>query len=218
MTGEHRPDSPLCRYCWRHIFIEGLGRHSGQWILVMKEYDHTECCDARGDGAVLSTLPHVPCEVQAVTIERLIELAAREISVPGSFRDTDMAHDAALVWLITAAAGLSREDEDYVFAAIMRAAYDTRGRDFQKAAYRYRALDPWDQYWQARKRQLALDRDLPPVITRQESDARMTAWVAAGRLGHEFTRPGETLCRICGSRIDGIQHNEERWPRDGQPR
>jgi hypothetical protein len=64
----------------------------------------------------------------------------------------------------------------------------------------------------------AAEQELPPVITRQDSEKRMEDWTAAGRLGHEFTRPAERLCRICGSSPDGIQHDEKKWPRDGQPR
>jgi len=151
-SGQRRAGSPLCRYCWRPIFVNGILPGLGKWILVMQEYEDTSVCDARGDGSVLSTAPHEPCEVAAVTIGQLIELAAQVVSEPGSFRDTDEAADWALIRLITRAAGLTANDEDYVFAAVMRAAYESRGPAFQRLAYRYRTTEPWSRYFRDHKK------------------------------------------------------------------
>ena len=51
-------DERVCAHCWRPVFQEP----SGEWNLVHREYEHTRQCDARGDGATLSTLPHEPWE------------------------------------------------------------------------------------------------------------------------------------------------------------
>lgn len=142
----------LCRYCWRRIFLSyNQVLDQARWILEYREYEDTSVCDMRGDGASLSTLPHEPNQTTGVPLDKLIELAAATVSEPGTFRDTDEAHDLALVRLITEAAGLTIGDEDYVYAAIIRAAYETRGKEFQRAAYRYQALEPWGRYWHAHR-------------------------------------------------------------------
>lgn len=52
-------DERVCRYCWRPVFLEPE-RVGGAWNLVYQEYADTRQCDARGDGAALSHLPHDP--------------------------------------------------------------------------------------------------------------------------------------------------------------
>jgi hypothetical protein len=55
-------DASVCAHCWRPVFQED----GGAWNLVYREYEHTRQCDARGDGAVLSSLPHEPWGALAV--------------------------------------------------------------------------------------------------------------------------------------------------------
>jgi hypothetical protein len=132
-----------CRWCFRAIYraYSGAGDPSDPascyWNLVWQEYADTKVCDARGDGAVLSTAPHEPCKAKSVTISRLIELAAELISEPGDFRDTHESYDAALAELITRAAGQPPEQSEYVERAIRRVAVETRGERFAKLAHRY---------------------------------------------------------------------------------
>lgn len=44
----------VCIHCRRPVFVE----RDGTLNLVHRMYEHTRQCDARGDGATLSTLPH----------------------------------------------------------------------------------------------------------------------------------------------------------------
>lgn len=49
------PGEPQCVFCRRPVFRED----DGTLNLEYREYDDTRVCDARGDGANVSTLPHV---------------------------------------------------------------------------------------------------------------------------------------------------------------
>jgi hypothetical protein len=55
-----------CRYCGRPIYLAPFPRHelgdeiATVWNLVYREYAVTTVCDARSDGANVSTLPHQP--------------------------------------------------------------------------------------------------------------------------------------------------------------
>ncbi len=53
-----------CRHCGRPIFTHPDWK-AGAWDLVYLEYAGTVRCDARGDGAVLSSLPHEPTTTAA---------------------------------------------------------------------------------------------------------------------------------------------------------
>jgi hypothetical protein len=215
-------DQKLCRYCWRPVFFQQLAGGAGRWELVIREYaSPTFNCDARGDNAVLSQLPHVPVEHDSVDLVKLIEIAAASITEPGSasIRDTNASYDYGMVRLITEAAGLFREDEDYVYHAIIERAGVLRGPEFRAAAYKAGLTQPpasWGQdigigIAHAIRRR---DRGLSWVTGTADAEQRERAWIKAGRLGHPFTEPGEVRCRICGCAEDGIQH-DARYPKEG---
>lgn len=51
-------EDSVCVYCHRAIYRE----RDGAWNLTYLEYAGTRTCDARSDGANVSTLPHEPRE------------------------------------------------------------------------------------------------------------------------------------------------------------
>ena len=95
-----------CQHCGRPIFQEP----DGTWNLVYREYDNTRVCDARGDGAVLSTLPHVPADLSDEQYELADQLeVALEAAGPAGLTPSQAARkvhattDAAAVvlgWMV----------------------------------------------------------------------------------------------------------------------
>jgi hypothetical protein len=208
----------LCRYCWRPIF-ERKATSDYTWDLVHEEYEHSTCCDARGDGSVFPSYhPHEPAPSLMISVDQLIQLAALTVSEPTHFiRDTDESYDLGMIRLITQAAGLTVKDEDYVMSAVINQARKTRGPKFAKAAFRVYGDEPPANWVDGRPAMPSRrkERRNPPAKVTDTADAekRMQAWALDQRPGHDFSEPGELLCRICGGGPDGIQHDERKYPR-----
>jgi hypothetical protein len=130
-------EDALCRWCWRPLFLQLLA-DDATWNLKYEEYERTEFCDARSDGATLSQLPHEPCGAVFASVTTLIKMAARLAAVPGTMKGD--AHNATLARLVCLAAGVPEEQEPWARTAIIREACK-RGQDFSKAAWVTSASD-----------------------------------------------------------------------------
>jgi hypothetical protein len=137
--GLNLAEEPLCRWCWRPVFLELLA-DDAVWNLRYREYEHTEFCDARSDGANLSALPHQPCGALFVNITTLIANAARVALEPEASTEANQQRLVVMAELIALAAGVPEENVPWVLTAIIRKAAEGSAA-FAAAAYRSRASD-----------------------------------------------------------------------------
>jgi hypothetical protein len=128
-----------CRWCWRPLFLQLLA-DDATWNLKYAEYERTEFCDARSDGATLSQLPHEPCGAVFVSVAMLIGTAARLVDMPGTNEEVAPWRLSAMAQLVCLAAGVPEECEPWAASAIIRAACK-RSEEFRAAAYRTGASD-----------------------------------------------------------------------------
>lgn len=138
-TGVSFTENTLCRWCWRPLFIRLL-HGATVWDLQYREYEHTEYCDARSDGATLSSKPHEPCGANFASIATLIGMAARLVDMPGTNEEVSPWRLSAMARLVCLAAGVPEECELWAASAIIQAACK-RSEEFRAAAYRTGASD-----------------------------------------------------------------------------
>jgi hypothetical protein len=132
-------EAPLCRWCWRPVFLQLL-KNDAVWDLQYQEYENTPYCDARSDGANLSTLPHEPCGAVFANISTLIANAARVALEPEASEEANQHRLVVMAELIALTAGVPEENVPWVLTAIIRKAGEGSEK-FRQAAWQAGATD-----------------------------------------------------------------------------
>ena len=132
-------EEPLCRWCWRPVFLELTG-DDARWNLRYEEYENTENCDARSDGANVSSLPNEPCGALFANITTLITNAARIALDPLAGEEANQHRLVVMAQLIALTAGVPEKNVPWVLTAIIRKAGEASEK-FRQAAWQAGASD-----------------------------------------------------------------------------